>query len=84
MAIYAPFTPEQVTNLNEYQSSGLMHPFTCADRDDHNGVDILIATESGWHCPFCDYTQSWAHEGMADGSWVKQLRAAGIVKVRKP
>lgn len=24
----------------------------------------LIATEKGWVCPVCDYTQNWAHDFM--------------------
>ena len=26
----------------------------------------LIATENGWICPVCDYTQNWAHNFMAE------------------
>ena len=29
MTVTAPFTPEQVENLNRYQRSGDCHPFTC-------------------------------------------------------
>jgi hypothetical protein len=62
----APFTTEQVKSLNEYQESGVFHPFTC-------GTDkcrcVLIAAEDGWTCPECDYTQNWAHEWMGDNSW---------------
>ena len=43
-----------------------MHPFTCPS-DDHEG--ILVANAAGWHCPECDYFQSWAHDFMADWSW---------------
>lgn len=73
--ILAPFSPEQVQRLNEWQTNtgeGLSaHPFTCANRDDGQHGDaggdigILIATEGGWVCPFCDYTQNWAHAIMA-------------------
>lgn len=31
-------------------------------------LGILIATESGWVCPHCSYTQDWAHESMAQTS----------------
>lgn len=30
------FTEEQVNNLNEFQSSGRFHPFTCDGRDSPN------------------------------------------------
>lgn len=32
--IYAPFSDEQVKNLNEYQKSGKFHPFTCCSPED--------------------------------------------------
>lgn len=57
----APFTNEQVKALNEFQNSGMFHPFTCGKcRAD------LVAHQDGWHCPNpqCDYTQDWAHDFM--------------------
>jgi hypothetical protein len=69
----APWTPEQVQNLNDYQKSGKMHPFTCEYRGDHYSVNdgILVATPSGWECPYkyCDYAQFWAHDWMASRVW---------------
>jgi hypothetical protein len=76
----APFLPEQVASLNAYQSSGRMHPFTCAgDRGDaahrayqaENGGDLgqLVATEMGWICPVCGSTQDWAWLWMTDWRW---------------
>lgn len=71
------FTPEEVVNLNAYQVSSAGHPFTCANRGDgkheHLNGDLgaLFATTRGWVCPFCDYTQNWAHSYMKDGSAVK-------------
>lgn len=72
----APFTPGEVTSLNGYQDAGVMHPFTCGSgqrceptHDAQGGT--LTATIAGWVCPYCDYTQDWAHEWMADGSWRK-------------
>jgi len=32
--INAPFTPEQVEFLNQYQESGRFHPFTCCSGDE--------------------------------------------------
>lgn len=70
------FTPEEVLVLNEYQASGMMHPFTCG-KDNRNkvthpdGEGILVATVRGWICPFCDYTQNWAHDFMKHGLWKK-------------
>ncbi len=63
--IYAPWTPEQVAALNRYQQLRDFHPFTCGSgrRQDEFHLDdqgVLLATESGWVCPYCDYTQDWA------------------------
>jgi hypothetical protein len=65
--VHAPFTPEQVASLNAFQSDGRMHDFTCCNP--HSGSRSLIATETGWICARCDYTQTWAYDWMADLSW---------------
>lgn len=72
------FTAEEVVSLNEFQRSGVFHPFTCGTKEKHGRGDAeeLVATLDGWVCPSCDYTQNWAHEFMKDGSWKK---AAGPV-----
>jgi hypothetical protein len=66
--IKAPFTDEQVKSLNDYQSSGVFHDFTCG-----NCGNALHASNDGWHCstPGCDYAQDWAHSWMADDNWRK-------------
>lgn len=67
-----PFTKEQVKALNEFQNNEWHHPFTCGgDRMDaahrsyqaiHGGdFGQLVATEHGWVCPVCGYTQSFAY-----------------------
>ena len=69
--IIAPFTEEQVINLNNYQTKGKFHPFTCCG---HNGCNrmaqtnegLLVATTDGWICPCEKYTQDWAHAFMAE------------------
>jgi hypothetical protein len=36
------------------------------ERDKHlDGEGVLVATPECWVCPYCDYTQDWAHEFMA-------------------
>lgn len=85
--IRTPFTPAQVESLNEYQVSGVFHPFTCGRcrdaemetmgdelkslEDEH----LLIATPEGWCCPTCDRQQDWAWEWMANFGW-QRLRSA--------
>lgn len=45
-----------------------MHPFTCPNRGNHPEMagdqGILVPTVRGWICPFCTYTQDWAHDFM--------------------
>lgn len=77
----SPFTLAQVQLLNERQCHvesvgpfGLFHPFTCPDRsnpghgDEAGDRGVLIATESGWICPYCGYTQDYAYTAMVTPS----------------
>jgi hypothetical protein len=64
----APWTLAEVESLNAFQAAGVTHPFTCP-HDRWCEHDVLVATEAGWICGGCDYTQDWAHVFMADGSW---------------
>ena len=69
--IVAPWTKEQVAELQRHQNLGIFHPYTCGTKgcktkDEYHGNSILIPTEYGWICPNCDYTQDWAHASMAD------------------
>jgi hypothetical protein len=66
-----PWTPEEVASLNGYQWSGVFHPFTCGNAECRA---ILVATESGWTCPDCEYRQAWAHQIMANGAWRETVR----------
>ena len=80
--IVAPWTQEQVDALNEYQTSGWMHPFTCGHCRDTLGTDhgsndrALVATVDGWRCRTCAYTQDWAHAFMAEGEGGKPQQPA--------
>jgi hypothetical protein len=69
MTVYAPFAPDQVESLNGYQQSGAFHEFTCGNDDCPAEQAVLVATGDGWRCPSCAYTQDWAHDAMADGTW---------------
>jgi hypothetical protein len=73
--IRAPFTPEQVAALNQFQNVRWFHSFTCARRVDHPACSgVLIATTEGWHCPAasCGYTQDWAHGFMANPTFLER------------
>lgn len=56
----APWLPGVVDALNEYQTAGWMHEYTCGN-DGHEVHVALVATTDGWVCPECPYTQTWAH-----------------------
>lgn len=74
--VKAPWSTEQVANLNEFQSLALMHPFTCGQcRAD------LRATEDGWVCDHCGggVVQDWAWDHMADGS----IRTHPVYNIQK-
>lgn len=74
--ITPPWTAEEVEALNAFQTDGRFHPFTCGNKDRHPQIEhpsgwtetvgeVLVATEHGWTCTHCDYTQKWAHQFMA-------------------
>lgn len=67
--IHTPFSEEQVKNLNEYQKIEFVHPYTC--ENNHTESRILIATENGWICPTCKYTQNWCHGNSLDVDKIK-------------
>lgn len=64
------FTPDEVLALDKSQKTRRWHPFTCENRGDgnhrENEIDLgaLVPTVRGWICPYCDYTQNWAHDQM--------------------
>src|SRR5262245_33229944 len=69
--VKAPWTDEQVANLNRFQACKYLHEFTCPMA--HRGSSrTLIARPDGWHCPECDYRQSWAFCFMAEFDEVRE------------
>ena len=90
----APFDASACDRLNQFQvrvNAGFQgHPFTCANRSDgkhgEEGGDlgVLIATEQGWVCPHCEYTQQWAHPAMVSDlpsglpDWLEQAQLQQI------
>ncbi len=68
------FSSDQLRALNQSQRSGRFHPLTCGgSRSDsahrvyaaaHNDPDygVLVATDEGWKCPVCGYSQSWVFQ----------------------
>lgn len=67
----APWTDEEVRRLNEHQKNERFHPFTCGsgrrtDKDHLDGEGVLVATNQGWMCPYCDYRQDWCYQTMVN------------------
>lgn len=68
----APFTTQQVKNINAFQKSGVIHPFTCCtpkycDRKGLLDDRTLTAKEDGLHCKCGKMPpQTWVHKGMAE------------------
>ena len=68
----APWTPEEVQSLNEYQECGRFHPYMCKCEPSKP----MVATANGWECrnhpqagedqswelPFCHPNQTSAHD----------------------
>ena len=63
--VSAPWTDEEVENLNRWQAAGYVHELTCPN--EHEGSRVLIADSAGWYCGGCEYTQTWAHNFMLQG-----------------
>jgi hypothetical protein len=78
--IYAPWTEQQVVALNNFQRSGVMHPFTCGG--DHELHQTLVAEWDGWRCPdeACGYRQTWAHAFMADPNYLSAVKRPGVAE----
>lgn len=99
--IEAPFTPDQVERLNLFQEKANgFHPFTCGSAkrcveqikigDGEKSFEVsttLVATERGWICPNCDYTQNWAWDTMlAIGEIIKDTgtySSAEVIRLKK-
>ena len=65
------FSPEEIQNMNDFQSCSGFHPYTCG-----NGCgSVLIATKFGWECPTtgCDYHQTLTATWISSGEWKKHL-----------
>lgn len=63
--IKAPWTPDQVKNLQDYQNNGRFHPFTGTNSKGQK-VD-LIPTIDGWIAePDGPIVQDWCHGFMCN------------------
>ena len=71
--LIAPWTKDQVENLEKWQTTGWVHPFTCFGEGDckineREDQGILQPTVDGWICPCGKYTQNWATESQLSGN----------------
>lgn len=73
---YAPWTVEEVNNINDNQTKGYGHPFTCCSPEEfsnecfrvilkHND-GILKANTESLTCPCGRYKQDWVYPGMLE------------------
>ncbi len=79
------FTLDEVKSLNAFQRAGVRHPYTCLrgrDRNHLDGEGVLLATEHGWICLYCEYTQESALEFMKNWQW-KEMRALEFAVMRR-
>jgi len=62
--VYAPFEPEQIQNLEKWQNSGYLHPFTCP----HHSNNVLKVYRNALYCDAtdCEYEQHWVHRMMVE------------------
>lgn len=60
--IKAPWSAQQVDELNRSQADENSHGYTCPSNIHEDRA--LIATEAGWVCPACSYTQDWFAAGV--------------------
>ena len=66
--IKAPWTLEQVKNLEDYQNNGKVHQFT--GKDSKGKKVNLIPTVDGWIAePNGIIIQNWCHHFMCNKSW---------------
>jgi hypothetical protein len=79
--ITAPWSDEQVENINRFQNAGAFHPFTCNCPHPERNYK-LKATNEGLRCTDCGWDQRWVHVFMADGSamanWEESMSRLGL------
>lgn len=65
MIIHAPWTAEQVNNLEQRQQRHDMHPYTC------KCGTTLLPQIKGWYCSLSGLIeQKWAHDHDVNGSFL--------------
>lgn len=64
--IEAPWTRDQVVNLQKRQQAYSLHAYTCGKCGSR-----LFPASAGWICSTdgCGYTQTWAHDIDLDGGF---------------
>lgn len=64
--------PQYRYALNRAQWAGWLPAFACPNHSAHPPASqdvelgIMVATDTGWQCPQCDYRQDWAYRYMAE------------------
>jgi hypothetical protein len=68
--VRAPFTDEQLANIRDWQTAGIVHEYMC----ELSGATVLEVHREGLKCGQCGYTQTHVLAGVADGSMLKAQR----------
>jgi hypothetical protein len=67
----APWTEDEVRNLEDWQSCPWVHAYTCGHCRDADPLcddeHALVPTVYGWRCPTCDMRQNWCMALMVNG-----------------
>jgi hypothetical protein len=76
----APWDLAQVKALADWQSYGVMHPYTCGGwlhEERGEPPPVLVPGADGWACPDrgCAYRQNWAHAAVLQHA---RLRASAL------
>lgn len=83
--IKAPWSLQEIENLNRFQNSNRFHPYTCGSDNrmdkNHSNGGILIATTEGWICSGCTYTQDWCLDIMIQ--YTEEIHNQWIDKINK-
>jgi hypothetical protein len=76
----APWNEYDVQTLNLFQSSAILHPYTCGDELCRRSTMAapLVAHPDGWRCQHCSYTQNWASSVMLDRGLLERMQASRV------
>lgn len=79
--VSAPWSDEQVANINRFQNAGAFHPFTCNCPHPARNYRLKAFTDRLF-CEHCGFEQLWVFPDMANGSamrsWEESMTRIGV------